>query len=322
MRAATRLASCQTCVPSRGRRVPPQQPRIALRGARCVEAQHSFRAATVCRAEEPGRQRGDAPDSGDGPESSARDGFIPDAEVPFPSARNGLDYYCYWVLGLLFLTDFTPAGGLVSSSGVVGSSTAQLATLAGVQWGLFVVPTLVSAWRKVQAEGRGFDGFRSTFGLRGCSAGSILLGLAAGLLTWILVYGAVDLRITAVNGLVGPPPDAVPRAVPAASADTIGAAAIALVTLSPAIAEELLFRGLLLTAIRTRLGSVDSVAVCALAFAVIHFDVQQIFQLTMLGFTCGFLTLSAESVLPAIVAHAAYNCAGLASAAIVASGAT
>ena len=78
------------------------------------------------------------------------------------------------------------------------------------------------------------------------------------------------------------------------------------------VAEELLFRGFLLTALRQRLGSVDSVAVSGALFALMHLSVEQFFQFALLGFACGAACVAADSVLPAVVLHAGYNFAAVA----------
>lgn len=78
------------------------------------------------------------------------------------------------------------------------------------------------------------------------------------------------------------------------------------------VAEELLYRGFLLTALRQRLGSVDATAVSAAMFAATHMSVPQFFAFTLLGGCCGSLVVASGSVLPAVMAHAAYNATGIA----------
>jgi membrane protease YdiL (CAAX protease family) len=76
--------------------------------------------------------------------------------------------------------------------------------------------------------------------------------------------------------------------------------------------EELLFRGLLLTALRERLGRVDAVALCGALFALIHLSVEQFFPFAVLGFAAGGIAVVSGSVWPAVLLHAAYNATGLA----------
>jgi membrane protease YdiL (CAAX protease family) len=84
------------------------------------------------------------------------------------------------------------------------------------------------------------------------------------------------------------------------------------VAFAPAVVEELLFRGLLLAALLTRLGRIDAVAVCGAFFAAIHLDPSQFFPLAVLGFAAGAVAVASGSVWPAVALHAAYNLTGLA----------
>lgn len=74
-----------------------------------------------------------------------------------------------------------------------------------------------------------------------------------------------------------------------------------------AVAEELLFRGLLLTAVQQRLGATDAVAVCGAMFALSHLDLQQFFLYCVLGGASGLAAVRSGSVGPAMVLHAAFN---------------
>jgi membrane protease YdiL (CAAX protease family) len=88
----------------------------------------------------------------------------------------------------------------------------------------------------------------------------------------------------------------------------------AAVCLLPAVAEELLFRGFLLTALQQRLGAIDAAAVAAALFALIHLDIQQFFLYCVLGGACGLLAVRSGSVWPAVVLHAGFNATAVATA--------
>lgn len=81
-----------------------------------------------------------------------------------------------------------------------------------------------------------------------------------------------------------------------------------------AVAEELLFRGFLLTSLQQRLGNTDALAVAAALFAIIHLEPQQFFVYCVLGGACGLATVRSGSVWPAVVLHAAYNATAVAAA--------
>ncbi len=86
------------------------------------------------------------------------------------------------------------------------------------------------------------------------------------------------------------------------------------------MAEELLFRGFLMTALRQRLGSVDSMAVSGALFALMHLSVEQFFQYSILGFACGAACVAADSLIPAVLLHAGYNLAAVVAALAAAGG--
>ncbi|GIL54660.1 hypothetical protein Vafri_10389 [Volvox africanus] len=90
--------------------------------------------------------------------------------------------------------------------------------------------------------------------------------------------------------------------------------------ISPAAAEELLYRGFLLTAMQQRFGAIDATAISAALFAATHLSLSQFFPFTLLGTCCGVLALASGSVLPAIVAHASYNATGIVVGMVVALG--
>ena len=84
---------------------------------------------------------------------------------------------------------------------------------------------------------------------------------------------------------------------------------------SRAVAEELLFRGFLQTALRQRLGAWDGAALSGALFAAMHLSVEQFFGLCVLGCVAGWYREASGSVVPAIALHATYNVAALVAAA-------
>lgn len=79
------------------------------------------------------------------------------------------------------------------------------------------------------------------------------------------------------------------------------------VAVTPAICEEFLFRGYLLSAFdrpgRRRLAIVLS----AIAFGAVHMLPQQVFYATLLGLVLGFLALRTDSIWPGMAFHATFN---------------
>ncbi|KAG2431016.1 hypothetical protein HYH02_013545 [Chlamydomonas schloesseri] len=250
-----------------------------------------------------------------------------------PTTLEGINWWCYTVLGLLFITDYTPFGALLLQP---GSRNAGL-WLAAMQWGVFVAPTVNWVVREKRWDAA------AVFRLRGCSPGWLAAGVAAGSVLWLVTAAAISARtgtsLLQLSGAAaaaggGAAAAAAGAAAATAAADAVGASplsgllfgellqrpgdvsqwALVLLTsaLSPAVAEELLYRGLLLTALQQRLGGVDAVAVGAALFAAAHLSIPQFFAFTLLGFATGALALRSGSVLPAVAAHAAYNATGIA----------
>jgi len=85
------------------------------------------------------------------------------------------------------------------------------------------------------------------------------------------------------------------------------AARLFLLAISPAICEELFFRGALLSGLRRDLGAVSCVAWQALLFGAAHSSIYRFIPTAILGMVLTVVVLRTRSVLPAILLHAAYN---------------
>jgi sodium transport system permease protein len=79
-----------------------------------------------------------------------------------------------------------------------------------------------------------------------------------------------------------------------------------IVAISPAICEELFFRGLIQGSFR-KLGIGTSIVVSALLFGVAHGSIYRMMPVTLLGLVIGWLFWQSKSVYPGIVAHAINN---------------
>lgn len=83
--------------------------------------------------------------------------------------------------------------------------------------------------------------------------------------------------------------------------------AVLVIAVVPAVAEELLFRGLLLRSLRGSFGAAAAVAVSAAAFGAFHLSPHRFLPQAVLGALLGVLALRSGSLWPAVVAHAAHN---------------
>jgi membrane protease YdiL (CAAX protease family) len=102
------------------------------------------------------------------------------------------------------------------------------------------------------------------------------------------------------SGSIHPPPDAGP-----------GADLVSALLLAP-LFEERLYRGRLLRALAPRLGSALAVAICALCFALPHFDALRVLGSALAGLVLGAVATWTGRTLPCIALHAGLNRAGIA----------
>ena len=75
----------------------------------------------------------------------------------------------------------------------------------------------------------------------------------------------------------------------------------------PAVTEELLFRGLILHALRERYGASVAILVSAVLFGLFHGERQALIFATLMGLVFGILAVRARSTLPGIAMHAGFN---------------
>jgi sodium transport system permease protein len=80
-----------------------------------------------------------------------------------------------------------------------------------------------------------------------------------------------------------------------------------LIAVLPAICEETLFRGFVLTGFRRSMGPVKAAVLCGILFGVFHLSPSRIPATALLGVLLALLTLRAGSILPAVLGHALYN---------------
>jgi len=133
------------------------------------------------------------------------------------------------------------------------------------------------------------------------------LGLAAAVAVgcWLVsvgYYAAVRLM-----GLKPPVTDG-PEMVTLFGAGATGLALTMLVlaVIGPAL-EEMLLRGTVLGALRSRCGPWSAIAVSAVAYALLHASVWSLVPFTVLGVALGWLAVRSRSLWPAVAAHVLYN---------------
>jgi sodium transport system permease protein len=78
---------------------------------------------------------------------------------------------------------------------------------------------------------------------------------------------------------------------------------IAVAALSPAICEEVVFRGFLLSSFRGRTSGVTAVVVTALLFGLFHLSIYRLIGTTALGLVMGWIVWHTRSIWPAVLFH-------------------
>lgn len=138
----------------------------------------------------------------------------------------------------------------------------------------------------------------ASLGLRGARPRWLAAAVAIGATLWY-----VNMRLVALL----PVPAQEVRALEQLVEQPSLGAAIVLFALVPAVCEELLFRGVLARALAGRLPLAGAAALSALVFAGYHLSIVQALPTLTFGAALGVLAIRADSVLPAIVAHALNN---------------
>ncbi len=136
-------------------------------------------------------------------------------------------------------------------------------------------------------------------------AAAVLIGLSA----WVPAH-----EINVVQGsLLGMPPSVAQSAERLAEAIKLipPSTAWLLLALLPAVCEEILFRGFLLSGLRASNGKWPAILASAAIFGVFHFFVFRFAVTAGLGVILGYLCWQSRSILPAMVAHALHNTLGV-----------
>lgn len=190
-------------------------------------------------------------------------------------------------------------------------AAALLPGLAATLWLLLAVPTVLFA------RARGLA-LRPTFALRRPTPGALAAGALLGVGAWPVVLAVVE----PLQSRFLPLPKELAESMQQLLAAPEGLPGVLLlvfaVALSPAICEELVFRGFLLGAFRQALpgrrGAVAAVALTALLFGVFHLSIWRLLGTFTLGLLAGALAVTARSLWPAVLFHALNNAALLAAA--------
>jgi membrane protease YdiL (CAAX protease family) len=183
-----------------------------------------------------------------------------------------------------------------------GASTSFWAFVTVVYYGL---PLLAIRLVSVGEPG----GLGAAVGLRNTSA----QWLAGAALLGAIVTVAFNTAYSAWMSLAGlGPPEASMRVMelltgaPGDSGVERLVSVVLVVVIAP-LAEEMIFRGVVLSGVMRRVGPVPGILVTAAVFAAVHLDLWRFVPLAFLGIVLGYLAWQSRSVWPAVVAHALVN---------------
>ena len=167
------------------------------------------------------------------------------------------------------------------------------------------IPFAVVAYWKI--------GFCETFALRVPHARYVASGVLIGVSAWIPAHELTVLQEKIV-GIPEPFLESMESLAAAISALPLSSS-IVLVALVPALCEELLFRGFLLSGLSTSGRKWTAIVVSAAIFAIFHFVLFRFVVTACLGALFAYMVWQSRSIWPAVLAHFLHNTLGVLSAA-------
>ncbi len=198
---------------------------------------------------------------------------------------------------LMFPASFYAQSLLGGEAG--GDFLRTLVVLAFVQFaGLFVLlPLAITLYYKIDPV--------ETFRLRPPPVRGWIAAVLLGGTSW-----AVAQQFMALQTRLLPPSEALLEAFKQIEAQLAAAPlwqVLILMALVPAIAEEFLFRGFVLSGLSRGLRKWPAIAATAITFGIYHFVIDRVPITAMLGVCLGYLCWQSRSIWPAMVFHALHN---------------
>lgn len=140
------------------------------------------------------------------------------------------------------------------------------------------------------------------------SAMDVPIGLAAGLLSQLVLVPIVSLPLLKLLGRTASDLEAPARTLADKANDPFGVVLLfVIVVIGAPIAEELFFRGLVMRSVERRLGAPAAIGISAVAFGITHFEGLQTPALIAFGLVLGWLVYRTGRLGTAIVAHMSFN---------------
>jgi sodium transport system permease protein len=172
--------------------------------------------------------------------------------------------------------------------------------LAVTLWGFVLLPTLLVTLY-IRAD------FRQTYLLRRPRLRDLVAAALLGCSVWLGVLAVQQFLDAHVLSMPKEMAAEMAKFFPRPESPFDWAMMLLLGAVSPAICEEVLFRGFILQGLRTRLRDGAAVVVSALLFGVFHLSLTRLPATMLLGLVLGWLAVRSRSIVPSMCFHAVNN---------------
>lgn len=196
------------------------------------------------------------------------------------------------LFGVLFVVLFY-AGSILQSRDIRWG-------LLGTEWLLILGPTMLLVWYlRLDLKGT-FNLTRPKLRMAGAS---VLLGSSA----WIVVAWLNTILFEQTN--MQAPPELVEEMTELLSVSSVGGMVwlLFIISITPAICEEFLFRGFVFSSMRNRVSPWALIVVTGLLFGAFHLSIFRLFGTTALGVIMGLLVYKSGSIWTSVIFHAINN---------------
>lgn len=204
--------------------------------------------------------------------------------------------------------NLTPGGAVVLYGLVMlflfyaGSLLQQWRVITGLvitEWGLILLPVLLFLWF-IRVRWKAALSIRS-FSLGGLT-GTLLIAFSSVIL--VVELGVLHNKVLPVPKSIE---DALNNLFVQGNSPGQLIILLLVIALSPAVCEEVLFRGAILSGLRPRLGFWGSIAVIGVLFGFFHLSVYRIIPTGILGAVLTYIVLRTGSLIPGMIMHAIVN---------------
>lgn len=228
-------------------------------------------------------------------------GPSPSGDIPLSTAIG--TWAAAWTLGSIVVAPIV----VLATGGSVGSDlgVGRLALVAATGWAVFGVGLVLASRRA------GSGGFTADFALRFRALD--LIGLPVGLLGQFVVVPGLYVPLRAAWPDTFDPGRVSERAeeLVAGASGVEVVVLVVVVAIGAPVVEELVYRGLLQRSAASVLGPWPALLITSVLFSIIHFSPVEYPGLFVAGLLFGACLTLTGRLGPAVVAHAAFNAAGL-----------